>query len=171
MQRLSPLSMPAWSRGAALAAAVALAGCTTSAGQTVAPQPAPRPAAEAARNYASFAEWRGAFRARALAAGISPATFDRAFAGVEPNARVLELDAYQPEFTRPIWEYLDSAVSDTRVATGRQKAEGNRALLSGIEARYGVDYPVALAIWGIESNYGGQFRRYPGRREHGDAGL
>ncbi len=151
----------AWGLGAGLAAIMAATGCAPSAGQTVAPEPAPRPAAEPRPQYASFAEWREAFRARALAAGIAPATFDRAFAGVEPNARVLELDAYQPEFTRPIWEYLDSAVSESRVATGRQKAQANQAMLQRIEQRYGVDYPVVLAIWGLESAYGSNFGDIP----------
>ena len=155
---------PVWMQSAAVAAALALTGCAPSAGQTVAPEPPPRPGAAApadAPRPASFAEWRDGFRARALAAGIAPATLDRAFAGVHPNERVLELDAYQPEFTRPIWEYLDGAVSDARVATGRQKAQASRALLSGIEGRYGVDYPVVLAIWGLESNFGTNFGDIP----------
>ena len=165
MQSMSPGRMPAWSRVAAVAAVLALTGCASSAGQTVAPDASPRPVAAAtaapAPQAASFAEWRDGFRARALAAGIPPATFDRAFAGVTPNARVLELDSRQPEFTRPIWEYLDSAVSDTRIATGRQKAQANQALLSAIEARHGVDYPVLLAIWGLESGYGSNFGDMP----------
>jgi membrane-bound lytic murein transglycosylase B len=153
---------PGWMQSAAMAAAMALAGCATSAGQTVAPEPPPRPGTDApAPRAASFAEWRDGFRARALAAGISPATFERAFAGVSPNARVLELDAYQPEFAKPIWEYLDSAVSEERIAAGRQKAQANRALMSGIEGRFGVDYPVVLAIWGLESNYGANFGDIP----------
>lgn len=153
---------PAWMQGAVVAATLALTGCAPSAGQTVAPEPSSRPGSEApAPRAASFSDWRDGFRARALAAGVSPATFDRAFAGVEPNERVLELDAYQPEFTRPIWEYLDSAVSDTRIATGRQKAKANQSLMSAIEARYGVDHAVVLAIWGLESNYGSNFGDIP----------
>jgi membrane-bound lytic murein transglycosylase B len=147
---------------AAMAALLVMTGCASSA-QTVAPEPAARPAAAqpastaAEPRPASFAEWRDRFRTRALAAGISPATFDRAFAGVSPNAKVLELDAYQPEFTRPIWEYLDSAVSDERVANGREQAQAKRSLLESIEQRYGVDYPIVLAIWGLESAYGSNF--------------
>lgn len=153
-----------------LAGFLVMTGCASSA-QTVAPAPEPRPAATPAATpasappaqaeYGSFAEWRDAFRARALAAGVTPATFDRAFAGIGPNARVLELDAYQPEFTRPIWEYLDSAVSDSRIATGRSQAQSRKALLERIEQRYGVDYPVVLAIWGLESAYGSNFGDIP----------
>jgi membrane-bound lytic murein transglycosylase B len=145
-----------------MAGILVMTGCASSA-QTVAPEPAARPgvaqpASTAAEpRPASFAEWRDRFRARALAAGISSAIFDRAFAGVSPNARVLELDAYQPEFTRSIWEYLDSAVSDERVADGRRQAQQKQSLLRSIEQRYGVDYPIVLAIWGLESAYGSNF--------------
>ena len=34
----------------------------------------------------------------ASAAGVSRSTFDRAFSGVQPNARVIELSQRQPEF-------------------------------------------------------------------------
>lgn len=135
----------------------ALAGCAGPGGAE-APRTAPTPVASPADapepSYANFAAWRDAFRGRAAAAGISPVTFERAFAGVEPNPKVLELDRYQPEFTRPIWEYLDSAVSASRVETGRQKASEMGPTLAAIESAYGVEREVVLAIWGLESAYG-----------------
>lgn len=121
-----------------------------------APAPAARP-----RAPAEFRAWREAFRARALAEGIRGDVFDAAFAGVSPNARVLELDAYQPEFVRPIWEYLDSAVSPTRVETGREKLAGKRALLDEIETRYGVAREIVLAVWGLESAFGVNYGSIP----------
>ena len=66
--------------------------------------------------------WRDAFKTEALAAGVSAATFDRAFAGVLPNFDILAKDDVQPEYTKPIWAYLDTAVSPEHVATGRQRA-------------------------------------------------
>ena len=107
-----------------------------------------------AQDHADFASWRADFREEALRAGISPATFDHAFEGVEVNARVLELDAFQPEFTRPIWEYLDTAASDTRIENGRAQLAENEELLDAIEEQYGVDRHVVVAIWGLESSYG-----------------
>jgi membrane-bound lytic murein transglycosylase B len=124
---------------------------------TPVPVPRPDPAVEAraaAEADMSFAAWRADFRGRAIAAGIPAALFDQAFAGVKLNPRVEELDAYQPEFVRPIWAYLDSAVSDTRVARGREQRAALVPLLAEIETRHGVDREVVLAIWGIESNYG-----------------
>ncbi len=102
----------------------------------------------------TFDAWRAGFRAEALSAGISAETFDTAFAGVTLNARVLELDAYQPEFSRPIWDYLDSAVSDTRIANGQAQLAQYSALFDTLEARYHVDRHIVAAIWGLESAYG-----------------
>jgi len=126
-----------------------------------APTPRPVAAASAPRAEAEFAAWRAGFRSRARAAGVSDATFDAAFAGVGPNARVLELDRRQPEFSRPIWDYLDSAVSDTRVADGRAERRAKAAELARIEAAYGVPAETVLAIWGLESAYGANYGSIP----------
>ena len=133
--------------------AMVAAGCGAGANppvQSRAPvardQPSPQPA--------SFVEWRAGFRQRALAQGIRPEVFDAAFAGVGVNAEVVRLDGRQAEFTKPIWDYLDSAASPTRVETGRAKAAELSDTMAAIEARYGVDPQVVLAIWGMESNFG-----------------
>ena len=105
--------------------------------------------------YSSFGAWRTDFRNRALAQGIRPQVFDAAFAGVSPNAEVVRLDGRQAEFTKPIWEYLDGAASADRVATGRRKLVELGPTLAAIENRFGVDRQVVLAIWGMETNYGG----------------
>ena len=102
----------------------------------------------------SFSEWREAFRTEALAAGISPQLFDRAFAGVTPDASVIAADRSQPEFTRPVWQYLDGALSDQRVRNGKRLLAEHAATLQGIEARYGVDRQALVAIWGLESSFG-----------------
>ncbi|WP_116472715.1 lytic murein transglycosylase [Zobellella maritima] len=103
---------------------------------------------------AAFAQWRNGFRAKAMAAGINPQVFDQAFANVRLNQEVMRLDGRQAEFTKPIWEYLDSAVSQSRVTTGRQKLRELGTTLAAIEQRYRVDAEVLLAIWGMETNYG-----------------
>lgn len=103
---------------------------------------------------ANFAEWRHDFRRRALAKGITPAVFDRAFEGVSLSPKVIKLDGGQAEFTRQIWDYLDTATSATRVSNGRQQWEKRKTSLQAIEARYGVDAKVVMSIWGMETNYG-----------------
>ena len=90
----------------------------------------------------------------ARAKGVSRGVFDRAFRGVRPDPDILEKDAHQPEFVKPIWVYLASAVSARRIETGARKLRAYRSLLDKIEARYGVDRHVLIAIWGMESSYG-----------------
>ncbi|MFQ5566459.1 MAG: lytic murein transglycosylase [Paracoccaceae bacterium] len=135
------------------------------AGEGAVPLPPVRPArvpeGEAIVPDSDFDAWRQGFRERALAAGIAAEVFDPAFEGVTVNGEVLELDRYQPEFVRPIWEYLDSAVSEARIADGRASASKRGRTLRAIEERYGVDLGIVTAIWGIESAYGLDYGAIP----------
>ncbi|AKJ98061.1 murein transglycosylase [Pseudomonas sp. Cab53] len=102
----------------------------------------------------TFAEWQAGFRKDALAAGIRPDLFDRAFIGVSPDMSVIKADRSQPEFTRPVWEYLDGALSPLRVNKGKALIQQNAQVLQSIEQRYGVDREALVAVWGMESNFG-----------------
>jgi membrane-bound lytic murein transglycosylase B len=101
-----------------------------------------------------FAPWLADFRDRALAAGISEPTLDAALPEVNWLPDVITRDRNQFEFTRTIWDYLDRAVSDDRIAFGRRALTEHGDVLQEIEARYGVDRHVVAAIWGLESSYG-----------------
>lgn len=72
----------------------------------------------------------------------------------QPDATVLERDRYQPEFVRPIWDYLDSAVSEARISGGWRALTEARSLFDRIEADEGVPREIVAAIWGLESSYG-----------------
>jgi membrane-bound lytic murein transglycosylase B len=102
----------------------------------------------------SFADWRQALRSEAIAAGIDASLFDHAFAGISPDPAVLRADSSQPEFTRPVWEYLDGAVSSSRIGRGRVLLAQHNAVLQRIEQQYGVEAQILVAIWGLESNFG-----------------
>ncbi len=102
----------------------------------------------------SFGEWLKGFRAQAAAAGIRSDVIDMAFDGVVMNQRVFELNDNQPEFSRSVWDYVDGAVSERRIADGLARVAENNALLDRIEAEFGVDQEIVAAIWGLESSYG-----------------
>ena len=102
----------------------------------------------------TFAQWQAGFRKEALAAGIRADLFDRAFIGVSPDMSVIKADRSQPEFTRPVWEYLDGALSPLRVSKGKSLMQQNAQVLQSIEQRYGVDRAALVAVWGMESNFG-----------------
>ncbi|RBI66987.1 lytic murein transglycosylase [Vreelandella sulfidaeris] len=108
-------------------------------------------------SYANFQEWLQQFRQYAADQGISEATLSDALDGVRYRERVIELDSFQPEFVRPIWEYLDTAVSSTRINTGREKLAEHRDTALQMQQRFGVPAEIIVAIWGIESNYGSNF--------------
>lgn len=101
-----------------------------------------------------FQNWIGAFSLRAEAQGIAPAVIERAMQGVRYDADVIRRDRNQSEFTKTIWEYLDSAVSDMRVTNGQSALRDHAATLQTIEDRYGVEKEVVAAVWGLESAYG-----------------
>ncbi|WP_138469932.1 lytic murein transglycosylase [Poseidonocella sp. HB161398] len=142
-----------------LAPAHAAEGPAVTRAMSPSPRPLARPGDVAlpvvpAVANSGFARWLSGFRSRALAQGISARTFDRAFAGVEYDADVISRDRNQAEFSRNLWDYLDSAVSETRIRNGRAALDSQALVLDRIEAKYGVDKEVVVAIWGLESAYG-----------------
>ncbi|MBV0913383.1 lytic murein transglycosylase [Anianabacter salinae] len=114
------------------------------------PRPIPRPVNE----VSPFTDWIAQFRGRALAQGIRADVFDGALSDATFLPDVIKKDRNQSEFTKPIWDYLDSAVSRERVTNGRAALKKRDALLTRIEARYGVEKEVVAAVWGLESAYG-----------------
>jgi len=101
-----------------------------------------------------FANWLTDFHEKAMKAGITQYTFDRSLRWVSPDPKIINADRNQPEFSRPVWAYLDSAVSDARVKNGLAKLGKHRTLLKKLENAYGVDKEVLIAIWGLETGYG-----------------
>ncbi len=115
-------------------------------------KPAPKAATEAPRgDFSGFVE--GLWPA-ASAAGIGRETFDTAFRGVMPDPKIVALTKKQSEFSRPIWEYVNGAVSAARLAKGRAAAAEWSQTLDAIESSTGVPREVVLAVWGMESGFG-----------------
>ncbi|WP_299779834.1 lytic murein transglycosylase [uncultured Roseobacter sp.] len=115
--------------------------------------PTPTPATQVASNP-GFERWIRSFEGRARAQGIRASTLQAAFRGVQYDPDVIRRDRNQSEFTKTIWEYLDSAASDTRIRNGKAALRKHRRKLDAIEARFGVEKEVVVAVWGLESAYG-----------------
>ncbi|HWA92931.1 MAG TPA: lytic murein transglycosylase [Rhizomicrobium sp.] len=131
--------------------ALSVAILAFSVGPTASQPPKPVPLTPQDQKFQDFVR---DFRAQAVAAGIRPATYDLALAHAARNQKVEDLNLNQPEFARPIWAYLDSAVSDKRVSNGQAALAANLQTLTAIEAKYGVPKEVLVSVWGNESNYG-----------------
>lgn len=101
-----------------------------------------------------FEQWRENFHSKALAKGISEATWARAMGHVEPDMSVFKQIARQPEFNEQIWQYINRRVSDWRIIHGKEALKKNEALFARIEKDFGVERGTLLALWGVESAYG-----------------
>ncbi len=108
-----------------------------------------------------FQTWLTGVRQDALAAGIKPATLDLALAGLEPLERVVELDRKQPETTLTYAGYLARAVTVERRKAARARLAENRALLTAVGRRYGVQPRFIVALWGIETSFGQASGKFP----------
>ena len=94
-------------------------------------------------------------KADAVRQGVPAEVADRAFQGLTPDQKVIDLDSRQPEFSLTYAKYVGSSVSPERIARGQQKMAQNRALLDAIQGEYGVPPQYIMAFWGLETNYGG----------------
>ncbi|MTI16921.1 lytic murein transglycosylase [Rhodobacteraceae bacterium RKSG542] len=103
---------------------------------------------------AAFDSWKESFWPQARKAGISKQVYDEAMNGLEPDPEVIRLAGDQPEFTRALWDYLDRAVSDSRIENGREALREWTDWFDKIEADYGVSRYIVASIWGMESSYG-----------------
>ena len=120
-------------------------------------QPAPGQqvlSAQPADPDAQFRSFVAAFRATAIQAGIDPQIYDASTVGIARNPRVEQLNLQQPEFVKPVWQYLDGAVSLARITRGQAMLAAYAPALADIERRFGVQKEILVAIWGIESDYG-----------------
>src|SRR5208282_1864376 len=102
---------------------------------------------------ADFGACVSALRAEAARAGVSRATLDQAFDGLQPDMKVLEFQKAQPEFKTPIWDYMDGLVDEERVADGKAAMAREARPLAHTEEAYGVSRYMLAAIWGVESNF------------------
>jgi lytic murein transglycosylase len=100
-----------------------------------------------------FDAWAEGFYARAVAAGVPPALIQREFAGLTPEPRAAALDSRQPEFSKPLSDYIRGAVTDPRAARGQARAAAIPQL-GAIEQRFGVPREILLGVWGMESGFG-----------------
>jgi lytic murein transglycosylase len=109
----------------------------------------------AARCGGDFNTFVGAMSAEAQAAGVSPAVISQALSGVTQDPTVLNFDRRQRgTFNKTFEQYISTRVGPGRINMGRQMLQRHAALLSKIEARFGVPRQIIVAIWGLESDFG-----------------
>ena len=138
---------------------LALSACARPAVQAAspaprpAPPPPPPPPSLPTSGDPAFDAWRQSFLGRALQRGISEPVLVREFTGLTPDPRVVTSDRGQPELLRSPGAYMAGAVTDSRVATGREK-RASLTFLPALEARFGVSRDILLGLWAMETAFG-----------------
>jgi len=86
--------------------------------------------------------------------GVTRATFERALTNIPYDVEVSGLSRKQPEYGRPVGDYVNSLVAPNRIKGGQSRMAEFKPLLEAIEKKYGVPGEVLVAIWGIETSFG-----------------
>jgi len=109
----------------------------------------------AARCGGDFNGFIASFSADAQSEGISQAVIAQALGGVQMDQGVLAFDRRQRgTFKKTFEQYVSTRVGSVRINGGRAMLQRHAALLSSIEAKYGVPRQILVAIWGLETDFG-----------------
>lgn len=77
------------------------------------------------------------------------------------RALILAATQSQPEFKLPVWDYVARLVDTRRIDDGKAVLRAQAVQLRAIAARRGVDAETAVAVFGVETNYGEAVGKYP----------
>ena len=91
----------------------------------------------------------------AEARGVSRSAFDSALGNYSYLPKVMELTGKQPEFSQTVQQYIDRRVTDAQAGKGQAMRREWAQTLGGAQQRWGVQPEIVLAIWGMETNFGG----------------
>ena len=108
-----------------------------------------------------FSVWLTELVAEARTRGFSDDLLLQTLSDLEPLHRVIQADRNQAELNPGFARYLSGRVTPTMIRQGRTMATQHSALLAKLEATYGVQRRILLAIWGIETRYGRLTGRTP----------
>jgi membrane-bound lytic murein transglycosylase B len=87
--------------------------------------------------------------------GVSRSAFEAAFSGYSYLPKIMELTGKQPEFRQTVQQYVDKRVTAAQTNKGQVMRGEWAQTLAGSEQRWGVQPEIVLAIWGMETNFGG----------------
>jgi lytic murein transglycosylase len=115
----------------------------------------PAAALQCGNDSSGFNRWVQEFKQVAPSNGVSASVVERAFANVSYNRETIRADRGQRSFKLSFEEFLKKRGASTIIARGKKMKSANAALLNRIESRYGVPAGPILAIWGMETGFGG----------------
>ncbi len=115
----------------------------------------PATARSCGNSGAGFQSWLAGFKKKAVAQGHSRRTVERALKGVTYDRRVVRLDRSQKSFKLSFRQFYARRVNKGLIRKGRRLMAKHARTFARIEKKFGVPAPVIIAIWGLETGYGG----------------
>ena len=148
-----------WLWVAASAASVGSAAPVEPAPASLAPEVAASAAAVQSSGY-SWEMYKTRLASLARLQGVREATIRAYVPTIEKNDRVIQLESTEPQarssggVVGALAPYLRRHVTRSLVSRGQANYRDHYSSLRRLEARYGVDSSVLMAIWGHETSYG-----------------
>lgn len=102
-----------------------------------------------------FEAWVPQMRSKAQAQGVSAATANATLSGLSYDSNIIRLDRSQRSFKLSFEEFYAKRVSKSLITRGQRQIQNHAQLFASIEKRFGVPASILVAIWGLETNYGG----------------
>jgi lytic murein transglycosylase len=102
----------------------------------------------------TFAAFEAELWPDAQAKGITRANFELALRGVMPDQRVIAATKRQPEYGKPVGDYVNGIVSAGNISMGRRKAAEWAKTFDAVEKKFAVERAILLSLWGMETSYG-----------------
>lgn len=106
-------------------------------------------------NPQPFDQWLTGVRAEAARQGVSQQTINAALTNIQPIQKVIDLDRKQPEHKITFSKYQTNVVNQQRINKGREMMRLHADELRRVEQQYGVAPQYVVALWAIETNFGG----------------
>jgi lytic murein transglycosylase len=111
-------------------------------------------AAKCGNNGARFESWKKSFSAEAKQNGVRPKAI-AALMNTSYSAATIRADRSQKSFKLSLSAFMAKRGAPAIVSRGRALKRSNAALFAALEKRYGVPPGPLLAIWGMETGFGG----------------
>jgi lytic murein transglycosylase len=118
-------------------------------------------ATECGRGGEGFDAWLKSFRQVAILDGVSPEVVDAALSGLSYDPSVKAHDGGVAAFGHNFEGFAASHITPGGVARGKALLRTYAGPLAKIEQRFGVPGPVLVAIWGLETSFGGDNGSFP----------
>lgn len=115
---------------------------------------APAMAASCGNTAAGFDDWKSDFAATAKAGGVGSRGLS-ALAGATYATATIKADRSLHSFKLSLEQFMAKRGAAGIIARGKKLKAQNSALFAKLEQRYGVPAGPLIAIWGMETGFGG----------------